>query len=97
MIIEGVQPEIDGGRFPIKRTVGEEVVVAADIFAEGHDVLAAVVRHRHVGAPDWSEAPMTPLVNDRWTRPVRRSTAQGRYEYTVAGLGRPVRLLAPAS
>ena len=46
VIIEGVTPEIDCGRFPIKRTVGEEVVVSADIFAEGHDVLAAVVLHR---------------------------------------------------
>ena len=49
LIIEGVYPEIDGGRFPIKRTVGEQVEVAADIFADGHDTLAAVVRYRRVG------------------------------------------------
>src|SRR4051794_34095462 len=67
VIIEGVNPEIDHGRFPIKRTVGEEVVVSADVFAEGHDAVVAVLRHRKVGVPQWDEAPMTALVNDRWT------------------------------
>jgi len=82
VIIEGVSPEIDQGRFPIKRTVGEEVVVSADIFAEGHDVLKAIVKYRTVGAPEWSEAPMAPLVNDRWTGsfPVE---GRGRIEYTI--------------
>jgi starch synthase (maltosyl-transferring) len=46
VIIEGVQPEIDGGRYPIKRTVGERVEVEADIFTDGHDVLSAVLLHR---------------------------------------------------
>jgi starch synthase (maltosyl-transferring) len=84
VIIEGVHPEIDHGRFPIKRTVGEEVVVSADVFAEGHDVVVAVLRHRTVGAPQWDESPMTALVNDRWTG--RFTVAgQGRYEYTLQG------------
>ena len=60
VIIERVEPEIDGGRFPIKRTVGESVSVEADIFADGHDVLAAVLRFGS------TEFPMRPLVNDRW-------------------------------
>src|SRR5688500_7873033 len=60
VIIERVEPEIDGGRFPIKRTVGEPVVVEADIFADGHDVLAAVLK---VGNQEY---PMRPLANDRW-------------------------------
>jgi starch synthase (maltosyl-transferring) len=50
VIVERVWPEIDGGRFPIKRTVGEPVTVSADIFADGHDLLAGVVRYRHVPA-----------------------------------------------
>jgi starch synthase (maltosyl-transferring) len=50
VIVERVWPEIDGGRFPIKRTVGEQVTVSADIFADGHDVLAGVVKYRHVPA-----------------------------------------------
>jgi starch synthase (maltosyl-transferring) len=82
VIIEGVEPEIDGGRFPAKRTVGEEVVVGADIFADGHDSLAAVVRYRHASTSSWSEAPMTPLVNDRWTGSFR-VTQMGRYEFTL--------------
>jgi starch synthase (maltosyl-transferring) len=84
VVIEGVKPEIDGGRFPIKRTVGEEVVVTADIFAEGHDVLRAVVRHRRLGDEDWTEGPMSPLVNDRWTGRFT-VTALGHYEYTIEG------------
>jgi starch synthase (maltosyl-transferring) len=81
VIIETVDPEIDGGRFPIKRTVGEEVVVSADVFCEGHDEPAAVLRYRHA-AEEWSEVRMEAKGNDRWTArfPV---TALGRYEYTV--------------
>src|SRR5829696_1502555 len=82
VIIEGVHPEIDGGRFPIKRTIGEDVIVAADIFAEGHDVLAAVLKHRGLGDPDFAEVPMLPLVNDRWTGRFTVS-ALGRFEYTI--------------
>ena len=84
VVIEGVLPEVDGGRFPIKRTVGEEVVVAADIFAEGHDILRAVLRHRAQGSELWVEEPMKPLVNDRWTGRFV-VPAPGRYEYTIEG------------
>ena len=51
VIVEHVWPEIDGGRFPIKRTVGEHVTVSADVFADGHDLLAGVVKFRHVPGP----------------------------------------------
>jgi starch synthase (maltosyl-transferring) len=84
VIIEGVRPEIDSGRFPIKRTVGEEVFVTADLFAEGHDVLRAALLHRPLGGGRWSEEPMTPLVNDRWTGRFV-VPAPGRFEYTVEG------------
>jgi starch synthase (maltosyl-transferring) len=75
--IEHVTPEIDAGRFPIKRVPGERVVVEADVFAEGHDELACVVLHRAEGEAAWRESPMRPLVNDRW-----------RGEFHVGGLGR---------
>lgn len=84
VVIEGVTPEIDAGRFPIKRTVGEEVVVEADIFADGHDVLAAVLRYRRESDPEWTEVPMMPLGNDRW-RGVFRTHELGRYRYTLVG------------
>jgi starch synthase (maltosyl-transferring) len=81
VVIEGIDPEIDGGRFPIKRTVGEEVVVAADVFADGHDSLAAAVRYRPAGG-EWAEVAMEALGNDRWTArfPV---ASVGRWEYTT--------------
>ena len=66
VIIEGVSPEIDGGRFPIKRTVGESVTVEADIFTDGHDALACVLQYRRVGDSGWRENPMRFLNNDRW-------------------------------
>src|SRR5437868_13415595 len=82
VVIEGVAPEIDCGRFPIKRTVGEEVAVSADIYAEGHDLLGAVVKFRPAGAREWSESPMEPLVNDRWTGRFTAGSV-GRCEYTI--------------
>jgi starch synthase (maltosyl-transferring) len=66
VVIEGVRPEIDGGRFPAKRVVGEQVLVEADIFADGHDLLSAVLLYRKDGDSRWSETPMQLLVNDRW-------------------------------
>ncbi len=65
-VIEGVKPEIDCGRFPIKRVVGDHVTVEADIFTDGHDALSARLLFRAQGDSDWREAPMQPLVNDRW-------------------------------
>jgi starch synthase (maltosyl-transferring) len=81
-IIEDVRPRVDGGRFPIKRAVGDEVVVEADVFTDGHDVPRALLRHRRTGETDWIEVEMTPLVNDRW-RGRFVVDALGRYEYTV--------------
>ena len=66
VVIENVQPQVDGGRFAVKRSVGETVRVEADAFADGHDKISLVVRHRIVGAERWNEVEMSPLVNDRW-------------------------------
>jgi len=90
VVVESVTPEVDSGRFPAKREVGDTVVVEADIFADGHDSLAAVVRHRHETATEWTESPMTALVNDRW----RGSFAVpqlGRHLFTVEGWVDPYR------
>ena len=75
--IESVTPEIDGGRFPAKRALGDKVAVEADVFADGHDAIAAAVRYRHESSSSWIEIPMVPLPNDRW-----------RAEFTVTELGR---------
>lgn len=62
VIIEEVQPQIEGGRFPIKRVIGEKVVVKADILADGHDTLSAVLLYRKEGNPQWVETPMELVV-----------------------------------
>ena len=92
VVIEAIEPEVDGARFPVKRTLGEEVRVQADVFADGHDRLAGVLRYRLTEAPletgalaedrDWHEVAIESLGNDRFgaSFTVR---ALGRYEYTV--------------
>ena len=84
VVIENVQPQVDHGRFAIKRTPGEPVVVEADVFADGHDQLRCLLQHRREGARDWAEAPMSPLGNDRW-RAAFVVSELGRYEYRVTG------------
>jgi starch synthase (maltosyl-transferring) len=84
IVIDNVRPEIDAGRFPIKRTVGEWVEVTADVYADGHDALAAILRFRRESEPGWTEVPMEPLGNDRW-RAAFTVTALEPYRYTVEG------------
>ena len=84
VVIESVAPEIDAGRFLAKRAVGETMTVEADIFGDGHDTLAAVLRYKHESAGEWTEGPMTPLVNDRW-RGEFPVTELGRYRFTIEG------------
>jgi starch synthase (maltosyl-transferring) len=84
VVIERVRPEVDCGDFPIKRTPGEDVVVIADIFADGHDVIGAALLYRRAGDDKYCEAPMALAGNDRW---LGRFTVDGLgyYEYTVQG------------
>jgi starch synthase (maltosyl-transferring) len=84
VVIEGVSPEIDCGRFPIKRIVGEAVVVEADVFADGHDQVACQVLYSRGGDKQWQSSPMTPLGNDRWRGAFSVAKA-GRYQYTIEG------------
>jgi starch synthase (maltosyl-transferring) len=65
--IQRVRPQLDGGRYAVKRTTGDSVDVAATIFRDGHDVLGAAVRFKAPGATRWQEAPLTPLGNDEWS------------------------------
>ena len=84
VVIEQVQPEIDAGRFPIKRVVGESVVVEADLFADGHDVISGVVRYRHDDDPEWQEVGLAHVDNDRW-RASFTVARMGRYRYQLTG------------
>jgi len=84
VVIEGIKPEIDSGRFPIKRIVGDTVTVEADVFGDGHDHVYARLLYKREGDPAWQSVSMESITNDRWTAdfPV---TEIGRYLYTVAG------------
>jgi starch synthase (maltosyl-transferring) len=84
VVVEGVEPEIDCGRFAIKRITGDTVAVEADVFADGHDVVDAVLGWRPRGKRAWTETPMTPLGNDRW-RASFVPEAMGTYEFVVRG------------
>src|SRR3954453_14198667 len=81
-VIENLQPLVDGGRYPIKRVVGEDLIVTADVFKDGHDVVAARLKWRVLGETRWHETAMTLLENDRW-RGVCTLYQNTTYEYTV--------------
>jgi starch synthase (maltosyl-transferring) len=82
VVVERVEPEIDGGRFPVKRVLGDTMRVGAVLVCDGHDQLAGVVRFRRVDECVWHEAPLAPLGNDRWEGRFALETL-GRHEYTV--------------
>jgi starch synthase (maltosyl-transferring) len=82
VVIENLQPLIDGGRYPVKRVVGEDLIVEADIFKDGHDVVAAVLKWRVLGRRAWRETPMTFVDNDRW-RGACTLYDNAIHEYTV--------------
>ncbi|MDH4185897.1 MAG: alpha-1,4-glucan--maltose-1-phosphate maltosyltransferase, partial [Nitrospira sp.] len=82
IVIEQVQPEIDGGRWPIKREVGDRLEVSADIFKEGHEILSCVLRYRLLTDESWQEVTMAPEVNDRWVG-CFDLTRNARYRYSI--------------
>jgi starch synthase (maltosyl-transferring) len=86
VIIEAIEPCIDGGRYPVKRVIGQELPVSADIFKDGHDVLSAVLKWRVLGTPVWLETPMIPGENDRWSA-VCHFTENATYEFTIEAWG----------
>jgi starch synthase (maltosyl-transferring) len=66
VIIEKVKPEIDCGKYPVKRVINENMEVEADIYTDGHDVIGANLLYKTTKAKKWNRVPMTFLVNDRW-------------------------------
>jgi starch synthase (maltosyl-transferring) len=79
--IEAVWPEIDGGRYPIKRVAGEEVEVRADLLRDGHDTIAAVVKYAFEDE-EWREASFAFFDNDRWVARFRPERV-GNWRYTI--------------
>src|SRR5690606_7468817 len=64
--IEGVQPSVNGGQFAAKAVAGWPLKVEADIFCDGHEVIAAALEWRAKDEEAWQERPLRFLVNDRW-------------------------------
>jgi starch synthase (maltosyl-transferring) len=64
--VQRVTPQIDGGKYAVKRTIGEMVEVTARIFRDGHEVLGAAVRFKPAGATRWQESPLQAVGNDEW-------------------------------
>jgi starch synthase (maltosyl-transferring) len=80
--IENVYPLIDGGRFAVKRIVGERIEVWADIYRDGHDVMTAALVWRLEQDREWRREPMTHQGNDRWSGSFVPD-ASGRYVYAI--------------
>jgi starch synthase (maltosyl-transferring) len=80
--IEDVTPQLDCGRYPIKRAVGDPVEVWARIFRDGHEQLRAAVRYRAPDARGWQEAPLRHVDNDRWAGAFEPDCC-GRWQYRV--------------
>ncbi|MDQ3395088.1 MAG: alpha-1,4-glucan--maltose-1-phosphate maltosyltransferase [Bacteroidota bacterium] len=84
IIITNVSPELNCGKYPIKRVIGEKIVVSADVFGDGHDVVKAAMLCRQLGNEKWEEIPMKFLGNDRWEASFI-PTKMAKYEYTIRG------------
>ncbi len=80
--IEDLYPCVDSGRFPVKRIVGEAVDVWADIFRDGHNIIAAALIWRHQPDQEWRRTPMRHYGNDRWTGSFVPDRL-GRHEYAI--------------
>ena len=82
VVIENVEPSLDGGRYPIKRVIGQELKVSADIFKEGHDQISAMLKWRKTSDVEWNRTPMKPIENDRWEG-ICHFIENAPHEYTI--------------
>ncbi|MDQ1404335.1 MAG: hypothetical protein QOG03_2651, partial [Actinomycetota bacterium] len=82
IVIDAVRPRTPTGAYPAKAVVGESVRVSADIFKDGHDLLAGRVRWRPCDKKQWAEADLHPLEDDRWEAVIEPTTL-GRHEFVI--------------
>ncbi|MBN8651771.1 MAG: alpha-1,4-glucan--maltose-1-phosphate maltosyltransferase [Cytophagales bacterium] len=82
VLIENVQPQVDGGLYPAKRTVGERVDVTAAIFGDGHDHIRGEVLFKKQGSKQWSSVELAPAYNDEWQASFY-VPEKGNYVFTV--------------
>ena len=79
-----MRPQVDNGRYPVKRAIGDEVLVEADVFTDGHDAVVAEMLYKHEKDKDWNVVRMEFRHNDHWAAAFRVEKL-GRYQYTVRG------------
>jgi starch synthase (maltosyl-transferring) len=84
IVIEAITPQIDCGRYPVKRVVGDELVVEADLFSDGHDEVAGALLFRSPGERSCQEVPLKRLENDRWQGSFTLAET-GVYHFTIIG------------
>ena len=84
VVIEAVTPQVDGGRYPVKRVIDEPVVIEADVFGDGHDAIGALLRSRKTGSRRWQETRMTSAGNDRW-RAELTPDSLGVWQFEIEG------------
>jgi len=84
VVIEEVEPRVNGGRHPARRVVGDEVVVRAAIFADGHDQVRARLLYKHSSERRWRLAPMIAGVNDAWSGAFTVDRL-GMWNYSILG------------
>jgi starch synthase (maltosyl-transferring) len=82
IVVDNVVPSVDGGRFTAKRVIGEPIVVQADVFTDGHEVLGVELLWRSADRRDWSRSPMQIVNNDLWRATIHPERV-GRYEFTI--------------
>jgi starch synthase (maltosyl-transferring) len=85
VVVERVRPSVDCGELPAKAAEGQAVMVSADVFADGHDMLVAWVRHGRTGTRQRDEVPMTAVGNDHW-QALLTPARVGPWEFEIVGL-----------
>lgn len=84
VVVEDVQPQIDYGRFSVKRIIGDEIQVTAAVYGDGHDHIAARVLYRHDTGSEWHSVKMEALGNDLWSARFTLD-ALGEWQFRVEG------------
>jgi starch synthase (maltosyl-transferring) len=84
VIIEEIQPQVDCGRYPAKRVLGDAVTITSAVFGDGHDHVTGRLLYRHSSDAEWLTKPLTPLTNDRWTATFT-ADRPGDWLYTIEG------------
>ena len=82
VIIENIKPQVDCGRYPVKRVIDDVISIEADVFCDGHDALSAEVLYRHKDEQEWNRLEMEYVINDRWRADFKLSSL-GFYSYRI--------------